>query len=104
MTKADAPCLERDEVVARVRSHRSELSVLGVKSLDLFGSVARGEARVGSDVDVLVEFQSSPSFDQFMDVKFYLEDLLGRRVDLVTPSALKPRMRGVVKRESFGVT
>lgn len=104
MTKADAPCLERDEVVTRVRSHRSELNALGVKSLDLFGSVARGETRAGSDVDVLVEFQSSPSFDQFMDLKFFLEDLLGRQVDLVTPSALKPRMRPVVERESFRVT
>jgi len=104
MTKEDAPCLERDEVVARVRSHRSELNALGVKSLNLFGSVARGEALAGSDLDVLVEFQSSPSFDQFMDLKFFLEDLLGRQVDLVTPSALKPRMRPVVERESFRVT
>lgn len=94
----------RDEVVSRIRACRSDLVALGVKSLDLFGSVARGEAGAESDVDVLVEFESSPGFDQFMDVKFFLEDLLGRRVDLVTPPALKPRMRPVVERESVHVT
>ena len=51
----------------------------------------------------LVDFESGPTFDSFMGLKLYLEDHLGRRVDLVTPAALKPRMRPVVEREALDV-
>ena len=69
----------------------------------LFGSAARGQAGPASDVDVLVEFDGPPTFDRYMDLKFHLEDLLGRRVDVVTPAALKPHMRPVVQREAVRV-
>lgn len=52
---------------------------------------------------MLVEFDGPPTFDRYMDLKFHLEDLLGRRVDVVTPAALKPRMRPVVQREAVRV-
>ena len=58
----------------------------------MFGSVARGDERPGSDVDILVEFEQTPNFDQFMDLKFFLEDILGRPVDLVTRPALEARL------------
>jgi len=74
-----------------------------VRSLALFGSAARGEATEASDVDLLVEFDGPPTFDRYMDLKFYLEDLLGRRVDLVTPDALKTRMRPIVEKEAIRV-
>jgi predicted nucleotidyltransferase len=74
-----------------------------VRSLFLFGSAARGQAGPASDVDVLVEFNGPPTFDRYMDLKFHLEDLLGLRVDVVTPAALKPRMRPVVQREAVRV-
>jgi len=74
-----------------------------VRSLFLFGSAARGQAGPASDVDVLVEFDGPPTFDRYMDLKFHLEDILGRRVDVVTPAALKPRMRPVVQREAVRV-
>jgi predicted nucleotidyltransferase len=74
-----------------------------VRSLFLFGSAARGQAGPASDVDVLVEFDGPPTFDRYMDLKFHLEDLLGRRVDVVTPAALKPHMRPVVQREAVRV-
>ena len=71
----------------------------GVKSIGVFGSHARGEERVDSDVDVLVEFvEGAKTFDHFMDLKFFLEDLFGRRVDLVTTDALRPQIReGILK-------
>jgi len=53
----------------------------------VFGSVARGVASIDSDVDILVEFEGALTFDRFMDTKFYLEDLLGRHVDLVVPQS-----------------
>ena len=59
----------------------------------MFGSVARDEASPSSDVDVLVEFSGEASFDQFMDLTCYLEDLFGRSVDLVTTKALRPELR-----------
>lgn len=80
-------------VITRIRKHRGQLEKLGVKSLSLFGSVARGEDHPDSDVDILVEFKGRATFDRYMDTKFYLEDLLGRKVDLVTPKAIKPRMK-----------
>ncbi len=65
----------------------------GVQHLDLFGSFARGEAEAGSDVDLLVTFQGEPTFSQFMGLKEYLEARLERRVDILTPEGLKPRIR-----------
>ena len=97
--------MNRDEILKILRAHRDELRKrFGVKSLAVFGSVARGEARPDSDVDILVEFESSPGFDGYMALKFYLEDLLGRKVDLVMKNALKPWARDVVLREKVDVT
>jgi predicted nucleotidyltransferase len=93
--------MRRDEVLAILRAHREDLRRLGVKSLSLFGSTARDEARPDSDIDLLVEFAGPATFDAFMDLKFYLEDLLGRRIDLVTSRALKPRIRPSVEREAI---
>ncbi len=69
-----------------------------VKSLGLFGSIARGDASPSSDVDILVEFDA-PSFDHYMDLKFYLEERLGRPVDLVLKGSLKPALRERILRE-----
>lgn len=81
--------MRRDEVLARVQSHRDRLIQLGVKSLDLFGSVARDEAHSDSDVDFLVEFEKSGGLFQLLQVKHYLEDLLECPVDLGTRQALR---------------
>ena len=76
----------------------------GVRRIGLFGSFARGDAGPGSDVDVLVEFADPfVTFDRYMDLKFYLEDLFGRRVDLVIRRTLKPRIRGTVEEEAVYV-
>jgi hypothetical protein len=93
--------MRRDEVLVILQAHREDLRRLGVKSLSLFGSMARDEARPDSDIDLLVEFADRATFDAFMDLKFYLEDLLGRRIDLVTSKALKPRIRPSVEREAI---
>lgn len=91
-------------VISRIRKHRAQLTKLGVKSLSLFGSVARGEERSDSDVDILVEFEGRATFDRFMDTKFYLEEILGRKVDLVMPQAIKPRMEAYVMKDLIHVT
>lgn len=75
----------------------------GVESLSIFGSAARGDLGPASDVDILVTFQGPATFDRFMGLKFHLEDLLGRRVDLVTRKALRPEILGTVEREGVHV-
>jgi uncharacterized protein len=95
--------MHRQDVINLLEAHRTEIRALGVKSLALFGSVSRDEARPDSDVDLLVDFEGRPSFDAFMDLKFYLEDLLKRKVDLVTEGALKPRMKPILDREAIRV-
>ena len=76
----------------------------GVRRIALFGSTARGDAHDASDLDILVEFEADPTFFSFMGLKVFLEDHVGRKVDLVTPDALKPRMRPVVEQEAVDVT
>ena len=72
----------------------------GVKKIGIFGSYARSEARESSDIDVLVEFESGcKTFDNFMDLKFYLEDVFSRKVDLVTTDALRPQLKENILRE-----
>jgi len=75
----------------------------GVKRLGLFGSFAREEATERSDVDLLVEFVGPTNFDDYMDLKFRLEELLGRRVDLVTRKALRARLRPHIERDLIDV-
>jgi len=96
--------LTREAVLRLLSQHREELRRrFRVKSMALFGSVARNEAGPQSDVDILVEFEGPATFDGYMELKFYLEDLLGCRVDLVTTRALKPRLRPYVEKEAVYV-
>lgn len=95
--------MRREQVLAILLEHRSELRVrYGVKSLALFGSVARGESRPESDVDLLVEFER-PIGLKFFELIDYLEQLLGCSVDLGTPQSLKPRLRERVLAEAVNV-
>ena len=97
--------MTRDEVLTILRSHYAEIAVLGVTSLALFGSFARDEARPDSDVDLLVELDTKAHVGlfEFLDIKEYLEKLLGREVDLVPRQGLKPRLRPIVAREEIRV-
>ncbi len=69
-----------------------------VRSIGLFGSLARNQADRESDVDILVDF-IEPTFDHYMDLKFYLERLFGRPVDLVTADTVKPRLKPFIERQ-----
>jgi len=95
--------MQRDEVLRILGQHQQVLKEFGVRSLAIFGSVARDEARPDSDVDILVEFDGLVTFDRYMDVKFYLEDNLGTRVDLVSGRSLKPLIRSTVEKEAIYV-
>jgi predicted nucleotidyltransferase len=89
--------MRRADVLALIAARRHEIiDYFGVRSLSLFGSVARDEAGPESDVDVLVEFEGPTTFDGHMGLQIFLEDLLGCRVDVVTATGLKPRLRPLI--------
>lgn len=97
--------MDRDLVLALLTEHKAELARrFGVTRLALFGSVARGTARDDSDVDVLVAFgESTTTPEDYFGVQFYLEDLLGCPIDLVTEKALRPQLRPYVERDAIAI-
>ena len=72
----------------------------GVVRLALFGSMARDEARPGSDVDIVVSFDGPATSRRYFGVQFYLEDAMGCSVDLVTEKALRPELRPFIEQEA----
>jgi predicted nucleotidyltransferase len=102
-TRERGAALRRKDVIGRLRSQADEVHRLGVQSLFLFGSVARDEARPDSDVDLLATFESPVTSDAFFGAKFFLEDLLGKRIDLVTESALRGPIRQTIEPELIRV-
>jgi predicted nucleotidyltransferase len=96
--------LEREAILNLLGVHKADLAQMGVISLALFGSAARGETHQGSDVDLLVELAPPLTFEKYTQVNFYLEDLLECRVDLVLPDTLKTRIRSSVLAEAIYVS
>lgn len=93
--------LMRDSVLEILEINREDLRTYGVRSISLFGSIARGDAHPGSDVDLLVDVDDDVSLFGLSRLKFHLEDVLGMRVDLVTPDALRPHMRDAILAEAI---
>ena len=92
--------MNRDEALTLLRAHKSTIMRrYGVVNLALFGSIVRNRATDNSDVDVLVSFDSPATSKRYFGVQFYIEDLLGRPVDLVTDKALRAEMRPYIERE-----
>ena len=75
----------------------------GVTELALFGSTVRDAAKETSDVDILVDFDGAATSDRYFGVQFYLEDLFGCPVDLVTEKALRPELRPLIEKEAVHV-
>jgi len=97
--------MNRDEILNCLREHRTEIGKrFAVARLGLFGSAARDELGDESDVDMLVAFEGPPTFAGYLALKHYLEQLLGRPVDLVTESGLKPRVRSTVEKDLIRVS
>ena len=93
--------MSSSETLALLRAHKAVLAErFGVVELALFGSMARGDAGPDSDIDILVSFDGPTNPDRYFGVQFYIEDLLGRPVDLVTKKALRPELRPYVEAEA----
>lgn len=92
----------RDYVFETIERNIEAIRKFGVKRLGLFGSCARGEQGESSDLDFLVEFEYK-SFDAYMDLKFFLEDLFDCHIDLVTTNAIRPELRAEILKETVYV-
>ena len=90
------------DVLTTLQGHREIIQKFGVRQLSLFGSFARGENTDTSDLDFIVDFEKV-SFDSYMDLKFYLENLLNTPVDLVLTRTLKERLRSIILKEAIRV-
>jgi uncharacterized protein len=95
--------LYRDDIVSILRAQMVR-SRFGIKSLLLFGSVARNEATQESDLDFVVDFDGMITFDRYMDLKIFLEDLFGKKIDLAIEDTLKPQIRQKILEEAIDVT
>lgn len=90
----------KSDVWATLESRRNMIQAFGVKGLGLFGSFARNEQRHNSDVDLLVEFeQDRKTFKNFMQLSFFLEDILNRQVELVTTESISPYIRPYIVKD-----
>ena len=97
--------MKRNDMVKVLQQQEADLRQrFAVQHLALFGSVSRNEATAKSDIDLLVEFAAPATFDRYMDLKFFLEEVLQCRVDLVTEAALRPRLRAAIEKELIRVT
>ncbi len=96
--------MDRQAILQRLHAEAPALrKKYGVKSLAVFGSMARGDDHEGSDVDILVTFEDRPTFDNFFGLKSYLEDLFDRPVDLGTPTMVRPGLLPLVEKEAIRV-
>ncbi|AFZ50417.1 nucleotidyltransferase family protein [Dactylococcopsis salina] len=95
--------MEKEKVLQILETHQNRLDEFAVKTLFLFGSVARGEATPESDVDFLVEFKRPVGLFTLLGLQRYLEDLLNCSVDVGTLKSLRPHLRETVLKEAVRV-
>lgn len=95
-----AEAVELEQIRAKLAAHRDELDRLHVRSVSVFGSRARGDARPDSDLDLIVEFSRSVGMFHLHDVEEFLTSLLGPKVELTTPGGLHPRLRTSILKDA----
>lgn len=90
----------KEQILALLQKHQADLRRFGVQRCGVFGSFVRNQSQAQSDVDILVEFAADQkTFDNFMHLAFFLEDLFGRQVDLITIESLSPHIGPHILRE-----
>ena len=92
--------LNKQEILKDLEENKEQIKGYGVKKIGLFGSYIRNEQRERSDIDILVEFEKEKiTFDNYIHLKFFLEDLLGCKIDLVIRDDLKRRLKPYILKE-----
>lgn len=95
MTEKTLNNLTKEIILMELEKSSNIIKSYGVRRIGIFGSVARGQAGDESDIDLLVEF-SEKTFDNYFELKFFLEDLFGKKVDLVIAENVKPRLKPII--------
>lgn len=92
------------ELIKAIETHKDDIKQrFSVESLSIFGSASRGAEGPDSDIDILIKFKTVPGLFGFLDLKQYLEAIVGRSVDLVTENALKKQLRDNILKEAVRV-
>ena len=92
VSQTNKQLLTTETVLQTLRAQPNLFAQFKIKTLALFGSTARNQATAASDLDFLVEFDADPTLDLYMDLKFFLEDLFEKKVDLVIKTDIKPQI------------
>ena len=91
--------LNSDEILKKIEESKDKIKKFGVRRIGLFGSYVRNEQKKGSDIDIIVEFEKGKkTFDNYMELKFFLEDLFNCKVDLVILESIKPDLKSHILR------
>jgi len=92
--------MNSEDILATLRNNKATLVRFGADRIGLFGSFARNQADESSDIDLLVEFsEGKKNYDNFIDLCFFLENLLGRPVDLITTASISPHLKKQISAE-----
>ena len=90
----------KKQIFSLLTENKETIKSFGVNTLGVFGSFVRNEPKINSDVDLLVEFDpAKKTYKNFIGLVFYLEELLGRNVELVTPKSISPYIAPYIKKE-----
>lgn len=96
----NAPVQNKINLIRLLEEHKSEILVYGIERIGLFGSFVRNQAHEKSDIDFVVEFkQGQKNYDNFIGLAYYLEDLLGRKIELLTPKSMSPYIGPEIMKE-----
>jgi hypothetical protein len=90
--------MSKDEILRKLLQNKFKIKSFGVKRIGLFGSYVLGTPKRGSDIDFLVEFDKK-NFDNYMGLKFFLENQFKRDVDLVMPDSIKPQLKPLILKQ-----
>ncbi len=92
--------MNREDILKKLRENKDRIRRFGVKRIGIFGSAVRGELKEKSDIDFVVEFEEEKkNFDNFIKLVFFLEELFGRKVDLLTPESISPYIKPYIDKE-----
>lgn len=92
--------LTKNDIVTTIQENTKEIKKYGVKKIGFFGSIAKASQTSNSDIDILIEFEKGKKgFDNYMELKFFLEELFRQKVDLVIQDALKSRIKDVILKQ-----
>lgn len=94
--------LNKEEIKKIILENKTVLRKYSVRTIDLFGSYVRSEQREGSDIDFLVDFEK-PTFNNYMDLIFFLENLFKKKISVITPGSLSPYLKPYIEKEKVRI-